>query len=50
MVPPAVLAVRGAMERRAPPRTLVEHIVTTQDGVGMAVAEETEARVAIPQK
>jgi hypothetical protein len=50
MVPPAVLAVRAAMERKVPDRPLVGHIVTTPDGVVMAAAEETEAMAATPQK
>jgi hypothetical protein len=50
MVPPEVLAVRAAKERKVPDRPLVEHIVTTPDGVVMAAAEETEAMAATPQK
>jgi hypothetical protein len=50
MVPRAVLAVRAVMEPKVLGRILAKHIVTTPDGVVMAAAEETEARVATPQK
>jgi len=50
MVPLAVLGVRVAMEPRALPRTIAEHIVTTGELGVRAAAEEMEARVATPQK